>query len=333
MSLYAIDDIEDAIAATRALLWPIDGRRWTKLAVVVFFIGSVSGTSPFQFGGTGSVPSGTPGAPGAPGMPGSVPPMTGPVPGAVWAIAALVAVLVVGFVLVGSIMEFVFVRALQREEVAIRADWSAYWPKGLRLFGFRVLLGGVSLGVIAALVVLVAAPGVIGYAGISAGVAVLAVPLAGLLALTAGLLNGFTTTFVVPIMILEDRGILGGWRRFWPTLATQWKQYLAYVLVGTVLRIAVGVLAGIVTALLAILVAIPVGLVLVLGAAVITAAELAGGLIIAAAVVVLVIAVVIISLFVAVPMRTFLRYYALLILGDTEAEFDVVAERRTEIRG
>jgi len=328
MTLYAIDDIEDAIAATRALLWPINGWRWTKLAVIVFFIGSISGTSPFQFGGTGSVPN------GGSGVSGSMPPATGAIPGAVWVLVAVVILLVVAFVLIGSVMEFIFVRALQRETVAIRADWSAYWPQGLRLFGFRLLLGAASLGVIAVLILIVAAPGAIGYEGASAGIAIFAIPVAGVLALVAGLLNGFTTSFVVPIMLLEERGIIGAWRRFWPTLTAQWKQYLAYVVVGTVLRIAVGIAAGIVTALLAVVVAIPLGLLGVLGAVVITTAELAaGGLIIAVAVIAFVLAVTVISLFVAVPMRTFLRYYALLILGDTDTEFDLITERRDAIRG
>ena len=37
MTLYALEDLDDALDATRAFLWPIDRSTWIKLAVVVFF--------------------------------------------------------------------------------------------------------------------------------------------------------------------------------------------------------------------------------------------------------------------------------------------------------
>lgn len=41
----------------------------------------------------------------------------------------------------------------------------------------------------------------------------LLIPVVILVATAAGLVNGFTTVFIVPVMVLEDCGVLAGWRR------------------------------------------------------------------------------------------------------------------------
>ena len=43
MSLHAIDDIGDAIDATKAFLTPVSVRKWLKLAFVVLFLGGGGG--------------------------------------------------------------------------------------------------------------------------------------------------------------------------------------------------------------------------------------------------------------------------------------------------
>jgi hypothetical protein len=45
-----------------------------------------------------------------------------------------------------------------------------------------------------------------------------------------------------------------------------------------------------------------------------------------------VVSVVTLWLFVQVPVVTYLRYYALLVLGDVEAPLDLVSDRRTAVR-
>ena len=61
-------------------------------------------------------------------------------------------------------------------------------------------------------------------------------------------------------------------------------------------------------------------------------AEVVGGALIAVAVSLFVVSVFAVALFVAVPLQTYSRYYALFVLGDSEAEFDLIAERRNRIR-
>ena len=43
MSLHALDDIGDALDATKSLLLPVDPPQWLRLALVVFFIGGGGG--------------------------------------------------------------------------------------------------------------------------------------------------------------------------------------------------------------------------------------------------------------------------------------------------
>ena len=93
VTLYAFDDIDDAIDATRAFLWPFDLGRWAKLALVLFFLGGTGGSfNPFgyNFGGTGGGPQ-PPGEPGGPGVPPDVlPEIGGPELAVILAIAAAI---------------------------------------------------------------------------------------------------------------------------------------------------------------------------------------------------------------------------------------------------
>ena len=61
------------------------------------------------------------------------------------ALVVLFAVVIAAFVaitvaFVGAIMEFVFVESLREREVHVHEYANAYWRRGLRLFGFRLVL-------------------------------------------------------------------------------------------------------------------------------------------------------------------------------------------------
>jgi hypothetical protein len=145
------------------------------------------------------------------------------------------------------------------------------------------------------------------------------------------LTNGFTTEFVVPIMLREDRGLLAAWRRFWPTLAGQWKQYGTYVLVAFGLHVVTEIAGSIVIGIAAVALAIPFAIVAVpVGFGV-----LQGGTITAGAIVLLVallglylLVVFLAAAAVYVPIKVFHRQFALLVLGDTNEEFDVLDDRQ-----
>jgi hypothetical protein len=330
MTRPAVQSLEDAVAATRAFLWPVDRRRWLRLVVVTFFVGGVGGFNPLSVGqSTGG--ANTPPVSDAPGLPasGGLPSVGGGELALVAAVLVVLAVGFLGFLFVGSVMEFVFVESLQRETVRVRRYWRTRWRQGLRLFGFRALLGVVAFGTVAVLGAVVLLPGVLGGTPLlSVGLLVVFVPLFVLLFLVVGLVNGFTTMFVVPVMIGEHRRVLSGWRRFWPTLRGNLTAYAVYAVAAFVLQLAGGVLVGLLTLLGALGLAIPFGLVALLGVGLLTVVDVAGFVVIAVAAVLFGLSVFGLAATVAMPVKTFLRFYALFVLGATNEAFDLVSERR-----
>jgi len=341
MALAAIDRIDDAVDMTRSFLLPFDGGRWARLAVILFFLlGGSGGGSVFSI--TGNVPASASSVPSntIPEFSVSLPELTATaVAVALGVIAVLVLLgLIVGAI--GAIMEFVFVESLSSNEVNIREYFGRYIGRGLRLFAFRLVLGAVTFATFGGAFLLLFGDVIAGLlAGevvapsasrIVVGLLVL-FPLGIAVGISVALANGFTTVFVVPIMLREDRGVLSAWRRFWPTLTGQWTEYGAYVLVAFGLHIVTGIAGSIVVGIAAVALLIPFAIVAVL----IGISALLGGSITAIAVVVLAVlgiaymlVVFVAAAVIYVPIRVFHRQFALLVLGDTNAEFDVLADRR-----
>jgi xanthosine utilization system XapX-like protein len=332
MSLHAVDDLQDAFAATRAFLWPPSLGTWLRLAVVAFFIGGASAnfpTSGFQFDG-GDVPAGGPGpGPDVPAL------GDGQVLGLVVGVVALVLLVGLLFAFASSVMEFVLVRSLREESVHVRRYFREHWRAGARLFGFRVALGVVGF-LLVALPVLAFVFATGGLAGIDGprsvlGLLLLLVPLLVVVGVVFALVEGFTTFFVVPVMLLESRGVLSAWRRFWRTLRAEWKEYLAFVALTFVLTLVAGVAVGFVVGLVAVALFAPLALVgvfgVITGDVTLPALALLGVLGLLAGLVLLFVAAL-----VRVPVLTYFRYYALLVLGDTDPDLDLVPERRRAIR-
>jgi len=337
MALHAVDDLGDAFAATRAFLLPFDAGRWLRLAVVALFVGGVGGNVPssgFQFGGETVDPG---------GVDPTLPDVTGQVFGLVLLVVAVLLALGLLLGFVGSVMEFVLVTSLREEEVHVRRYFREHWRAGARLIGFRIALG--VLG--AALVALPVLALVFGTGGLAAGGPgrvfglLLLIPLVFLVAVLFSLVNGLTTFFVVPVMLLEGGGVLASWRRFSATLRAEWEEYLVFVVLTFVLTLVAGTAVGFVVGLVALVVLGP--LVLFGLAGVVTAGVLGPGgvgaisLPVLLAVGVIGLLAVLLVLFVAavvqVPVVTYFRYYALLLLGDTDEALDLVPERRRAVRG
>lgn len=321
MSLSAIQRLDDAVDATTALLLPFDAGRWVRLAVMAFFVGGVGG------GLSGSV-DGVGGDGGDGGGGGGIPPLDQFLdgfrsvvgPNITPLIVALVAVaLLVGIVFfyVASVMEFVFVEALVTREAVVRERFAARRWQGTRLFGFRVALFLVVAVLVAVLVALGLA---LRGPGIRVLAVVFAVPVLLVAGLVAAVVNGFTTVFVVPIMLEQRCGVLAGWRRLRPAISEQLDEFGVYLLLSVVLGAAGGTLVATVVGVVGVVLFLPVG---VLG----LAAFLAGGglafLLLVPIVFVVLLALGAIGAVVSVPVVTYLRYYALFVLGDT-TEYDLL---------
>ncbi|WP_276301134.1 DUF7544 domain-containing protein [Halorussus lipolyticus] len=338
MSWYAVAVLDDAFDATKAFLTPLDARQWLKLALVVFFLGNAGGGGGGSSASTGSSTSpGTPGGPPGPtGIETDLPAEFGeflPILVGVVAVALVVGLL---YALVGSVMEFVFVESLRRRRVRIRDYAGQHTGQAVQLFVFRVLLG-----LLVALPALGVVAGVLSLAGIApalpVGLLVVLAPLLILVGIAVAIVDGFTVNFVVPVMILKNVGVAAGWKRFWPTLTRDWKQYGVYALVRVGLSFAVGVLASIIggvvgAVLVAPLVVVGIFAVPALGG---PAGLLANPLAVAVAVLLVLSYFVLLTATLAVvfvPVQTYLRYHSLLVLGDTDRDFDLIPELRREIR-
>lgn len=326
MPWYALSTLDDARRATTSLLLPLDPGRWLRLALIAFFVGGVGGGS--SGGGQGSVNLSSSDFPT--GTPGEFPPIDLP---SVQSLVPLVAaalvslfVIALAYLAIGSVMEFVFVEGATTRTVRIRRPFRQYARLGLRLFAFRVLLGLLVFTVVAVPI----AATILGGLTLSPALFLLVIPvlvLLGLLALVVGVVLQLTTDFVVPTMLAEERGVFDAWRRVLPLLRTEWEQAALYVLVRYVLAIGAAIAVGLVVILLALVVALP--FVVVGGGLYFVFVSMGGPGLVGWVVLSLVgalygLAVVLVSLLVQVPVVTYFRYYALLVLGEFDVSLDLV---------
>lgn len=328
MAFHALQNIDDAFEVTKEFLLPFDSRRWLKLAVVAFFIGGGSGLPSGQYNSGGSTGGPSGGPSGTPGMESLTPPDNI----LLIVVAAIAVLLVLGilFAAIGAIMEFVFIESLRSGDVRLRKYWSDRWRQGLRLFGFRVVIGLPVFALVVGWLALFLVPVLTGGGSVPAslGVFFLGLPVLFVVFLLYGLVSMFTTVFVVPLMIQADSGVLDAWRRLWPSVKAEWKQYLVYTIVGFILGIAAGLIASVVVALAALALLIPFGIVGGILYLAFSFPSTAGLLSIGILAALFVAALVVIWALAQVPVVTYLRYYALLVLGDIDSSFDVIPERR-----
>ncbi|MFB6094705.1 MAG: hypothetical protein ABEJ77_07160 [Halanaeroarchaeum sp.] len=329
MALHAVDDLTDAFAATRSFLLPVDLGRWLRLAVLSLFVagtGGGGGSVPQFTFSQGSMPLGPDVGHGAPSLGQFL---------SANLLSILVLVLAVfllglAFTWLGSVFEFAFLESLRSEAVHVRAYTREYARPGTRLFAFRLVFGLLSAVVMGAVLLLAMGPLLLGWGPGSLVLLVLAVPVLVVVGILAAIAYVFTTAFVVPIMLAEDRGVLAGWRRLLSLIRSDWTQFAAFALVGLLLTIAIGILVGIASAIVGVVIAIPFAL-LAFGV-------LAAGIPLFNLVVVAVLAIPLLALLavavavVQVPVQTYLRYWALLVLGDVDSSLDVIPDQRDAVR-
>ena len=326
--MYAVDNLSDAIDVTREFLTPIQLGMWLRLAIVVLFIGSAG------FGG---------GIPGADFTAFPDDPVTEPDVDDDFAIEdeipvedliVLAIVLLVIFVvlwliwnIISAIMEFVFVESLRRGEVHIRRYGNRNIGRAFSLFLFRIALSVLGLVLIGGPALAIVLSGLPDEAMVMSILGLIAFAL--VFGLLFAIVNRFTTVFVVPVMLHQERGVLSAWSRWWATFKASWKEYAVYLILVWIVELAIGIAAGIVTLFAGIVVVIPFGLLILVfvvigGTAGLVLAVLVGLLAL--------LTLLLVALLIRVPIDSYLRYYALLILGDTDAELDLIPDQRAAVR-
>lgn len=308
--MFAIDDLGDAIDVTREFLTPVRLGTWLKLAFVVFFVGGIGLSGPTFPGGTGEVPTtGTETDPGTVDVGELLPILIG--------LALLVLLVWLAFSLVGAIFEFTLLESLRSGEVHVRRYTKRNFGRGLRLFGFRIVLGLATLLIVGLplLAVFLSTPDSISLALLGL-VVLFAIPVF----LAYAIISRFTTVFVAPTMLQKNLGVIAAWKRFWPTLTANWTEYLVYLLLVWVLQMVI----GFATSILLLVLLIPFAIVII----VLMFIPLLNLLVLLVAIPLF----ILLAMLVQVPIVTYLRYYALLVLGDTDADLDLIPDQRAAVR-
>jgi hypothetical protein len=187
-------------------------------------------------------------------------------------LAGLIAVLVVAGLVLGiilmyisSVMRFILFDSVVAKECHIREGWNRRQGPGLRYFLWKLLYLLITL---AGIVVLVGIPAAFAF---TAGWLkepkehMAPLVLGGILVFFAlvifvfGLALVFVLTkdFVVPQMALEDIGVMEGWRRLWSMIKAEKGGYAAYIGMKIVMAIGAGIMVGIATLILGLIIAIP----------------------------------------------------------------------------
>jgi hypothetical protein len=242
----AVDAVGPALQRTRDLLLsPFDWRKWAKLALVSMLMGGAVGHGGFNF------PSG--GGPEEPDLGPArdwIAQHQGAVIGAALAFVLVVLALSLLFAYIASVMRFIFLDAVVHDRAEIRRGWHEQKGRGLSFFLFQLAVGLIMLGVIGLAVGL---PLLLAYnAGVSDSwdaraavglvLAIMAVIFLTLtIALAVGVLMALTRDLVLPVMYVRNLRIMGAWSVVWPLV----KADLGGVVVYLLLKVALGIVAGI----------------------------------------------------------------------------------------
>ncbi|WP_436347558.1 DUF7544 domain-containing protein [Natronorubrum sp. FCH18a] len=312
--MYAIGTLRDASSITKRYLGALGYVGWLKLALVVLFLGGLSISTQFFNVPMDAVAEEVDDS------------------DVRWVVAlVLLVVLAVygGFRYLAALLEFVFVESLRSEAIHLRRYGRANLGRALWLLAFRVVLW---IGLIAAIAIPVAA---VFVGGDVSDVANLSDEQLALVVLSSiGIAVGWwgvytlTTAFVVPIMLREACGPIAAWRRFAPVLVSNWSGILAYLLIAWLIGFAFWMLFAMIGFFLTFIGIIAFVLVALLFEAIHPS-------LVWVAFVLLLLAYLGYQYVVAVieaPVRSYVRYHALLILGDTDDALDLIPEQRTAVR-
>ncbi|AHF99185.1 hypothetical protein HALLA_10310 [Halostagnicola larsenii XH-48] len=341
--MYAVDNLSDAIDATREFLTPISLGLVLRLALIVFFVSSLGFSGPgIPFGDVGMVTDETPQSDVEGEFQGSVQEQYEQETGEefpmdeVIAVALVLAAISIGiwliFGLITAIMEFVFIESLRSEEVHVRQYFLENLGRGFRLFVFRVIVNAVPVAIVGGLLYYELTGGDLldQLTGATLwGIVVLGV----VFALVYSIILRFTSEFVAPIMLLEERGVLSAWGQFWSTFKANWSEYVVYLVLAWILLLVITITAWFVFGIAAIVLAIPFVILAFVLFAVLAELGLVGGILFTLFMVAALVTFLLLLSIVWTPITVYFRYYALLLLGDTNADLDLVPDLRAALRG
>jgi hypothetical protein len=265
--ISASDSISPAYQrAKQQLFHPFRFGQWARLAFVGFLAGEMSsGGCNFSYPSS-SHPSGS-----SPTLGTGLPPQITDHIAMIAVLAGIAVLFAIGlgviFLYVNSVMRFILFDSVVTGECHVRKNWVRRRPHGRRLFRWQFLLMLITW---AAILVVVGVPVAIAWAAgwfHNPGQHILPLVLSGILLffvflaliVVLALIQVMTKDFVVPQMALEEIGAMEAWRRLWPLLKAEKGGYAGYLGMKIILSIAAGIVFGIITIVVFLVVLIPVG--------------------------------------------------------------------------
>ena len=264
MPISAVDTITPAFQhAKQQLLQPFRFGQWVRLAFVGLLAGELgSGGSSFR-SALNSQPHG-----GSGHFPTEIFKNIDPA-----LLAAVIATLIVtGLILfivmtyISSVMRFILFDSVLYKNCRIGAGWSRRQGPGWHYFLWQLAF---MFFVAGAIIVLVGIPAAFAFgmgwfraprehlAGLILG-GILLFFIVAAVAIAAAVVHVLTKDFVVPQMALENIGVIEGWRRLWPMIQVEKGSYAGYVGMKIVLAIVAGIMTGIASFVLILMIALPV---------------------------------------------------------------------------
>ena len=268
--LSAVDCVGPAFAQTkRQLFAPFRLQRWVRLALVCLITGEFAGGGGGGFSGNFNFPhSRTKGGHGLLAHPhidwGKL------LPWLPWIIAGavLVFLIILLWIYIAAVFRFVLFDSVLYDRCELKGSWGRWESRGRSYFYWCLAIFVVF---VAAYSLLIGVPLLLAWrAGLFHHPGEHLVPLilggAGLffLLLACFVLGAivalFAKDFCVPIMAMENVGVLDAWRRLLPLLEAEKMGFTGYVLMKIVLAVGSAIIFGIITLLALLILLIPLGI-------------------------------------------------------------------------
>ena len=189
-------------------------------------------------------------------------------------IATLIIVVIIGFLIAGlvflyisSVCRFMLFEAVLRRNSELGASWDRWQGQGLRFFGWQLALAAISLTVAAMLFLPLLIPVLAvlrSHREPDTALLLSFVPMISaflLFGLVMLLIQVLAKDFVIPLMAVDDVGVMEGWRRFFGMMKGDPSAYAGYIGMKVILAIGAAVVFGILSTIVVVLTMIPVAIV------------------------------------------------------------------------
>jgi hypothetical protein len=328
----AVDVIGSAFEHTRKQLSePFQIKQWLRLAVLGLATGEISsGGGCSNFRGLSQLPGHLPhrsdnfldAGTGLSGL--GLDPAT---------IATLIIVAIIGFLIAGlvflyisSVSRFMLFESVLRRHCELGESWERWQGQGLRFFGWQLALAAVSLAVAAMLFLPLLIPVLAvlrSHREPDMALLLSFVPMISaflLFGLVILLIQVLTKDFVIPLMAVDDVGVMEGWGRFFGMMKGDPWAYAGYLGMKAILAIGAAIMFGILSGIAVVLTMIPVAIVGVVAVILVKGAGMGWNVFTVTALIVLGTVLLVALLYlvgvVCVPIAVFFPAYAMYFLAE-----------------